>query len=106
MAGSCGTVFLLEIIGSKVELSDRCHILNSLSKQALVTPAPEQHQGMPAVPVDRLPGTERRAVRCTHTLTPVLLFQCDSWTFVMYNATTVCSLSFCVQIVFVSSKNV
>lgn len=66
MAGSCGTVFLFEMIGNKVEVSDRCHILNSPSKQAPVTPAPEQHQGRPAVPVDRLPGAERRAVRCTH----------------------------------------
>lgn len=105
MAGSCGTVFLFEMIGNKVELSDRCHILNSPSKQAPVTPAPEQHRECRLCLLIGFQA-QRDVLSAAHTLTPVLLFQCDSWTFVMYSATTVCSLSFCVQIVFVSNKNV
>lgn len=67
----------------------------------------------PAVPVDRLPGTEMYSLLRT-PLNPALLFQCD-WT-LKVNMTPghlsftmpplACSLSFCIQIVLVSSKNV
>lgn len=54
-----GSLFLFDWIANKVEeISDRCHILNFSKQIGSGYSAPEEHWGMPAGPVDMLPGAE------------------------------------------------
>lgn len=106
-AGLCNMLIFLIWNGYQYKLR-KYQTKSFPSKLAQVPLAPE-HQGMPAVPEDRAQAQgDTLSVAHTPLVLSALCFhywlalkgKCDSWATVI-TAPLVCSLSFCVQIVFI-----